>query len=136
MLKKANIQTLLVSTTENGEDLIRTESVGGCLIEENGIMLRYTEKGNKGTATLLLTEGLADLKRHGHTESRMTFVEGKLLPCLYTTPNGSLDFSLYTHSASFMVDAQGGRFEARYTMLAAGKQVADNVLTVEFTFLG
>ena len=59
MLKKANIQTLLVSTTENGEDLIRTESVGGCLIEENGIMLRYTEKENKGTATLLLTEGLA-----------------------------------------------------------------------------
>lgn len=136
MLKKANIQTLLVSTTENGEDLIRTESVGGCLIEENGIVLRYTEKENKGTATLLLTEGLADLKRHGHTESRMTFVEGKLLPCLYTTPNGSLDFSLYTHSASFKVDAQGGRFEARYTMLAAGKQVADNVLTVEFTFLG
>ena len=52
----------------------------------------------------------------------MTFVEGKLLPCLYTTPNGSLDFSLYTHSASFKVDTQGGRFEARYTMLAAGKQ--------------
>ena len=92
MLKKANIQTILVSTTENGEDLIRTESVGGCLIEENGIMLRYTEKENSGTATLLLTEGLADLKRHGHTESRMTFVEGKLLPCLYTTPNGGVYF--------------------------------------------
>ncbi len=135
MLKKSRIQTLLVSTTENGEDLIRSESQGGCLIEENGLMLRYAETDNQGTASLLLTEGLADLKRHGSTQSRMTFVEGKLLPCHYVTPNGPLDFSLYTHQLTLQVNATGGRFQARYTLLAAGKQVADNVLTVEWTFL-
>lgn len=134
MLKKSHIQTQLVSTTENGEDIIRTQTDGACLIEETGLMLRYSEQKNKGYATLLLTEGLADLKRHGNTESRMTFVEGKLLPCPYTTSNGSLELSLYTHSASFTVDANGGRFEARYTILAAGKQVADNVLTIEWNF--
>lgn len=134
MLKKIHIETLLVSNTENGEDIIRTESKGGCLIEENGIMLRYSESQNNGTAVLLLTEGLADLKRHGDTEARMTFVEGKLIPCTYKTPNGMLDFSLFTHEQTFDINEQGGRFEARYTMLAAGKQVADNVLTVNWTF--
>lgn len=134
MLKKIHIETLLVSNTENGEDIIRTESKGGCLIEENGIMLRYSESQNNGTAVLLLTEGLADLKRHGDTEARMTFVEGKLIPCTYRTPNGMLDFSLFTHEQTFDINGQGGRFEARYTMLAAGKQVADNVLTVNWTF--
>lgn len=134
MLKKIRIETLLVSNTENGEDIIRTESKGGCLIEENGIMLRYSESQNNGTAVLLLTEGLADLKRHGDTEARMTFVEGKLIPCTYKTPNGMLDFSLFTHEQKFDINEQGGRFEARYTMLAAGKQVADNVLTVNWTF--
>lgn len=134
MLKKIHIETLLVSNTENGEDIIRTESKGGCLIEENGIMLRYSESQNNGTAVLLLTEGLADLKRHGDTEARMTFVEGKLIPCTYKTPNGMLDFSLFTHEQNFDINEQGGRFEARYTMLAAGKQVADNVLTVNWTF--
>ena len=134
MLKRCNIETLLISNTENGEDLIRTAAKGGCLIEENGLMLRYPEKENKGTASLLLTDGLADLKRNGDTRSRMTFVEGKLLPCAYTTPRGTIDFSLFTHQQHFTVNGEGGKFEARYTMLAAGKQVADNVLTVEWTF--
>ena len=134
MLKRCTIQTLLVSNTENGEDLIRTEAKGGCLIEETGLMLRYTETENQGTASLLLTEGLADLKRNGDTRSRMTFVNAKLLPCSYVTPKGTLDFSIYTHEQSFTVDAQGGCFKVRYTLLAAGKQVADNVLTVEWTF--
>lgn len=134
MLKRCNIETLLISNTENGEDLIRTAAKGGCLIEENGLMLRYPEKENKGTASLLLTDGLADLKRNGDTRSRMTFVEGKLLPCAYTTPRGAIDFSLFTHQQHFTVNGEGGKFEARYTMLAAGKQVADNVLTVEWTF--
>ncbi len=134
MLKKIHLETLLVSNTENGEDVIRTESIGGCLIEENGIMLRYAEKQNNGTATLLLTEDLADLKRHGDTEARMTFVSGKLIPCTYKTANGMLDFSLYTHQQSFELDAMGGCFKAKYSMLAAGKQVADNVLTVKWTF--
>lgn len=134
MLKRCNIETLLISHTENGEDIIRTAARGGCLIEENGLMLRYPEKDNNGSASLLLTDGLADLKRNGDTKSRMTFVEGKLLPCAYTTPRGAIDFSLYTHQQSFTVNSEGGKFEARYTMLAAGKQVADNVLTVEWTF--
>lgn len=135
MLKKSHIQTLLISNTENGEDVIRTETDGGCLIEETGLLLRYAENDNNGNASLLLTDGLADLKRHGQTESRMTFVEGQLLPCLYKTANGTIDLSMYTHQASFTVDANGGRFEARYTLLAAGKQVADNVLTIEWTFI-
>ena len=80
MLKKSHIQTLLISNTENGEDIIKTDTNGACLIEETGIMLRYPEQENQGNATLLLTDGLADLKRHGHTQSRMTFIEGKLLP--------------------------------------------------------
>ena len=84
MLKKSKIQTLLVSTTENGEDLIRTAAVGGCLIEETGVMLRYPESDNHGTVTLLLTDTLADLKRRGDISSRMTFIDGKLLPCPYT----------------------------------------------------
>lgn len=134
MLKKIHIETLLVCNTENGEDVIRTESNGACLIEENGLMLRYAEKQNKGTATLLLTDGLADLKRHGNTEMRMTFVEGKLLPCSYKTPNGMLDFSNFTHEQHFEVNTLGGHFEARYTMLSAGKQVADNVLTIQWHF--
>ena len=71
MLKRCTIQTLLVSNTENGEDLIRTEAKGGCLIEETGIMLRYAEAENHGTASLLLTEGLADLKRNGDTRSQI-----------------------------------------------------------------
>ena len=134
MLKKSHIKTLLVSTTDNGEDIIRPEADGGGLIDESGQMLRYAERDNDGTASLLLTDGFADLKRNGRIKSRMTFVDGKLVPCAYTTPNGALDFSLYTHSTLLNVTPEGGRFEARYTMLAAGKQVADNVLTVEWQF--
>ena len=67
--------------------------------------------------------------------ARLTFVEAKLIDCPYRTPQGELALSLYTHSQHFEVDAQGGRFEARYTLLAAGTQVADNTLTVKWKFL-
>lgn len=134
MLKEIHLTTLLLSTTENGDDRIRTESQGTCQIEESGVLLRYAEPENAGTTTLLLADGLADLQRAGHTRSRMTFIEGRLLPCPYHTEAGQLDISLYTHSLAFRLDAAGGSFEARYTLLAAGRQVADNVLTVEWTF--
>lgn len=133
MLKRATIQTVLVSVTENGEDVIRTESTGGCLIEENGVMLRYAEKENKGTATLLLTDTLADLKRRGDTTSRMTFVQGRMLPCPYHTGRaGDIDLSIYTHKTDFTLSPAGGRFSASFSVMIAGRQVADNTLTVEW----
>lgn len=134
MLKKAHIETLLVSHTENGEYRITTQSQGACIVEETGIMLRYAEPENQGSAMLMLTDGLADLKRNGQVRSRMTFIEGRLLPCPYTAQEGTFDFSLFTHSQSFIINATGGRFQARYTLLAAGRQVADNVLTIEWHF--
>lgn len=135
MLKRVRIKTMLVSQTENGEDRITSEASGGCLVDTTGVMLRYSEKENDGTASLVLADGLASLRRKGHITSQMTFVEGKLLPCPYTTEAGSFDLSLYTHSQQFTVVADGGRFRARYTLLAAGQQVADNELTVEWNFL-
>lgn len=135
MLKRIHVETLLVSNTENGEDIIRSESEGNCLIEENGIMLRYYEMQNNGYASLILTEGLVDLKRSGETEARFTFIDGKLISCTYKTSNGMLDFSIFTHRQTFVVDEKGGRFEACYSMLAAEKQVADNVLTITWTFI-
>ena len=134
MLKKVKINTLLVSVTDNGEDRITSQSDGVCKVEETGLVLHYAEKDNHGTAQLLISSDIADLNRKGLTRSRMTFIEGRMLPCPYTTPQGDLDLSLFTHSFSSSVNALGGRFQARYTMMAAGRQVADNVLTVEFTF--
>ncbi len=134
MLKRADIHTVLVSVTDSGEDVIRTQSAGGCLIEETGVMLRYAEKENNGSATLLLTETLADLRRKGDTTSRMTFVEGRMLPCPYHTERaGGIDLSIYTHESRFTLSAAGGRFSARFTVMIAGQQVADNTLTVEWT---
>lgn len=135
MLKRIELTTLLVSVTENGEDTIRSVSKGSCLIEETGIMLKYKEEQNDGTASLLLTDGLADLKRHGQTQSRFTFINARLLPCVYVTPQGALDLSIYTHNQSFEINAQGGSFDARYTLLASGQQVADNTLTIKWNFI-
>lgn len=134
MLKKIHVETLLVSQSENGEDRISTAAEGVCMIEETGVMLRYDEPENQGTVQLLLAEALADLKRNGAICSRMTFIEGRLLPCPYTTPDGPLDFSIFTHAQTFVINATGGKFQARYTLLAANRQVADNVLTVEWHF--
>lgn len=136
MLKKAHISTILVTNHDNGEDVIRTESDGICQIEDNGILLRYPEAENNGIAILLITEALADLKRRGTTRSRLTFIEKRLLPCPYSTPHGDLDISIFTHQHHLQLNTTGGRFQARYTLLAAGHQVADNVLTVEFAFIG
>lgn len=134
MLKKVKIDTLLVSVTENGEDRIASHCEGVCKVEESGMVLHYAEKDNQGTAQLLISDDIADLNRSGLTRSRMTFIEGRMLPCPYTTPQGELDLSIFTHSFSTTLSAEGGRFQARYTMMVAGRQVADNVLTVEFKF--
>lgn len=135
MLKKVHISTLLVSQTDNGEDTLRTEADGICQVEEDGVLLRYPEAENDGIVILLITQSLTDLKRRGLTKSRLTFIEGRLQPCTYVTPHGEIDLSIFTHSQQLSVNATGGQFQARYALLAAGRHVADNVLTVEFTFL-
>ncbi len=135
MLKKVKIRTVLVSVTDNGEDRITSHSEGVCKVEESGLVLHYAEKDNQGTAQLLISTDIADLNRSGLTRSRMTFIEGRMLPCPYTTPQGDFDLSIFTHSFSTKLSNEGGRFQARYTLMAAGRQVADNVLTVEFSFI-
>lgn len=133
MLKRAQIETVLRSVTPNGEDVIRSESAGTCLIEQTGVMLRYPEAENHGHAMLVVADGLADLRRKGNVVSRMTFVEGRLLPCPYNAAGSELDLSLYTHSFAFELYADGGRLRLEYTLLSGGVQVADNELTVAWT---
>lgn len=135
MLKKAQINTRLLSVTDNGEETILTEGNGGCLIEESGVMLRYAEPRNHGTATLIIGNVLAQLRRNGDVESRLTFVEGQLIPADYQAGETKLDFSIFTHSRSFELNAEGGTLTLRYTLLLAGTQVADNTLTIQWKFV-
>lgn len=130
MLKRVHIETVLRSVTHNGEDVIRSESQGTCQIEKSGVMLRYAEAENYGHATLVVADGLADLCRKGAVTSRMTFVEGRLLPCPYRTAGHELGLALFTHSFEFELHAGGGRLHLTYTLLSDGVQIADNELTI------
>ena len=80
MLKRIKVETRLAAQTENGEDVIVTESAGTAVIDRDGLLLRYAEADNEGEAQLLLSDSIADLHRKGQVRSRMTFVEGRLLP--------------------------------------------------------
>lgn len=135
MLKKIRIETTLVTAGENGDDVIRTCAEGTCVVGESGLTLRYPEPENNGLVELLLADSLADLKRNGDTCSRMTFIDARMLPCIYQTPHGPLPMSIYTHEQSFAVNAAGGRFQTRYALMIDGRHTADNTLTVEWNFL-
>lgn len=135
MLKKSRIRTRLVTSTETGEETITTQATGGCLIDESGIMLRYAEEENHGTATLVAADSLAQLHRKGDVTSRLTFVENKLIPADYSVMQRNMDFSVFTHSRSFVLTPQGGRLEVKFTLLLAGAQVADNTLEICWDFV-
>lgn len=135
MWKKVRIETFLATVTDNGDDVIKTQADGTCLVSENGLMLRYPESENNGHAELLLTDTVADLTRNGLTNSRMTFIDARMLPCNYQTPHGPLTMSIYTHSQAFAVNAEGGRFQARYALMIDGRHTADNTLSVEWHFI-
>ena len=135
MLKKIKVETRLAAQTENGEDMIATESKGTAVIDRDGLLLRYAEPENEGEARLLLSDSIADLHRKGQVHSRMTFVEGRLLPMPYATPEGAYDFSLFTHNFKIAVSPEGGEFIAKYSLLAGVQQVSDNRLAVRWTFL-
>ncbi|MDD6124395.1 MAG: DUF1934 domain-containing protein [Bacteroidales bacterium] len=134
MLKKVEVHTTLVTLGENGRDVICTTARGGCLMQDGDVMLRYPEPDNNGTAHLLITAGLADLKRQGDVRSRLTFIERKMQPCHYVTSAGALNLDIFTHSQSLVLTDTGGSFEARYTVLVGGAHATDNELKVEFTF--
>lgn len=134
MLKRATITTTLTTITENGDDIIRTASTGGVRIEDDALMLQFSEPENEGRATLLITSAIADLKRSGTVTSRMTFIEGRIVDCLYRMKEGSLPLSIFTHRTVHTVQAGGGRFEATYSVLSEGRHLADNTLLVEFRF--
>lgn len=135
MLRRVNIKTALSTTTQNGTEQIRTQSSGACLSQGGGLMLKYAEEENGGEATLVLSDSLADLKRHGRTTSRMTFVPGRLLPAAYATEEGTFDLQIYTHTIHTETDTKGGTFSARYTLLFAGRAEADNELTVSWQYV-
>ena len=97
-------------------------------------MVTYPEPENEGHTQLIIANELADLQRRGQTQSRMTFIEQRMLPCQYTTPHGPINMSIYTHQHAFALNAEGGRFVARYTVMVDGGHVADNELTIEWTF--
>ena len=65
MLKRIKVETRLAAQTENGEDVIVTESAGTAVIDRDGLLLRYVEAENEGEAQLLLSDSIADLHRKG-----------------------------------------------------------------------
>lgn len=133
--RKVYITSRLETMTDNGEETFVLETEGECTVGESGFMLQYPEPDNEGLTRVVVTDGLTDLKRTGQVNSRMTFIEGKLLPAPYRTPHGELDLSLYTHGLQHRVDAGGCRLKVRYTILSAGRQVADNTLDLEARFV-
>ena len=46
MLKRIKVETRLAAQTENGEDVIVTESAGTAVIDRDGLLLRYAEAEN------------------------------------------------------------------------------------------
>lgn len=130
MLKKVKLTTRLVSITESGEDCITREAEAAMLVEENGMMFRYKEEENEGTTTLIVAANLIDLRRRGRLQTRMTFIEGRLIPANYITPHGAIDLSVFTHQQHQEVNEQDGSIRIKYSVLSDGKQVADNDLTV------
>lgn len=134
MLKRINLETILVTTTENGTERIVTDATGSCLRQGSAMMLRYAEKLNEGNATLILSDDLADLRRNGLTTSRMTFIKGQLLPCPYSTPQGNIDIQIFTHEQTFEMGESGGEFHAKYSLLFSGQSTSDNELTIRWNF--
>lgn len=133
--RKVYIISRLETLTDNGEETFVLEAEGECAVGESGLMLQYPESDNEGVTRVVVTEELTDLQRTGQVNSRMTFVEGKLLPAPYHTPHGELDLSLYTHELRHRVDTAGCHLKVRYTILSAGRQVADNTLVLEARFV-
>ena len=135
MLRKAQFDIRLETSGENGEDLVRQSSEGAVLVQDGDVMLRYAEPDNEGTATLLLTQHLADLKRKGRIQARLTFITGQLQDTFYTTPLGSLNLSIFTHAQQFAFNDEGGEFVAHYSILIDGAHTTDNRLSVKWRYL-
>lgn len=135
MLKKVKLTTELQTLTENGEDTIRSEAEAELRIEEQGLMLRYAEPENNGTAALIISNSLVHLQRQGRIRSRLTFIEQKLIPAEYHTPHGELHFDLFTHSRRETVTAEKGEIILKYSVLQDDRHAADNLLTVSWTEL-
>jgi len=135
MLKRANIRTNLVTYTEAGEETFTTQAEGSCLCDASGVMLRYAETENHGTATLVASSELAQLRRRGDVTSRFVFAENKLIPADYSAMGQNMDFSVFTHSLSLLFTPQSGQVEVRFTLLLAGTQVADSILEIRWDLL-
>lgn len=134
MLKETQVRTQLESITEAGKEVITTQAQGACLIEESGILLRYTEDKNHGTATLIVSESLVQLQRQGDVVASLTFIEQQLIPAKYAIAQKHLDFSIYTHSRDFLLNAQGGRLRVCYSILLSGTHLSDNTLEIVWNF--
>lgn len=135
MLKKAQIYTHLSTTSEAGEEVITSQAQGMCLIEKTGILLRYPEEKNHGSATLIVSDSLAQIQRVGDISSRLTFIEQQLIHADYSSLQRKMDFALFTHHLSFALDSKGGYFKVRYSLLLANTHVADNTLEIAWNFI-
>lgn len=135
MLKRANIRTHLVTAAGTGEETLSTQATGSCQCDSSGVTLRYAEAENHGSAMLLASGGMAQLRRKGDVRSRLTFVENRLVPADYLAMGQNMDFSVFTHSLSLLSHSRGGRLEVRFTLLLAGAQVADNTLEICWDFV-
>lgn len=130
MQKKVNIRTKLTTATEAGADTMETATAGLCQIEKSGVMLHFAEPDNHGEATLVASDGLAQLTRQGDISSRLTFVERRLIPADYSTLVGKIDMSVFTHALTISPSAQALRISLRFSLLQAGAHVADNELEI------
>jgi len=126
--KNATYVTRLVTQVEGEREIIEQTYAARWLKRGERHLLKYEEAENKGHTMLTVAPGFARLHRQGLTSSLLHFESGKRVDARYRTPMGALSLLIDTHDYRLETSGDGGRWEARYSILVNGRKVSENTL--------
>lgn len=134
-----NSYKIVVRNTQtiDGEKNIIEETAFGSYNEKNGkqyIMYRTekTEESESVSVMLILDGTSLTIRRHGGTNSSMTYRAGYKYSFPYETPYGVIDMEIETDRLISYLSEDGGTIELNYTLTIQGETYLNDMkITVE-----
>ncbi|HCH28566.1 MAG TPA: hypothetical protein DEW35_03560 [Ruminococcaceae bacterium] len=135
-MKVFNIKTVAVQGIDDQMQEIKSSDRGTFKKISEGYLIRYTENIFKNAPQVFTEISVSPPKtvtvtKDGGVRSRLIIEEGKENTCLYSTPAGAIELTIFGERVNYLLTESGGEIFLCYIIRQNGADISKNSVTIK-----
>lgn len=135
-MKVFDIRTTAIQGIGDQKEEIKSTARGTFKKIPEGYLIRYTENIFRNapqvfTEILVSSPKTVTITKDGGVRSRLIIEEEKENTCLYSTPVGTMELTIFGERVNYLLTGSGGEIYLCYTIKQNGAEISKNSVTIK-----